>query len=133
MPVSTTDKAIWKPLMIGVLAAVLITALLMCISAVILNLMPAIPYGITDYLTVAAAGIGVYLGAYIASATAKCKGLIIGLLCAFVILLAIIAVGLSSDKSDISALTAIRAGVLLLCGAAGGIRGVNRKEHIHIK
>lgn len=119
--------------MIGVLAAALITALLMCISAVILNLMPAIPYGITDYLTVAATGTGVYLGAYIASATAKCKGLIIGLLCAFVILLAIIAVGLSSDKSDISALTAIRAGVLLLCGAAGGIRGVNRKEHIHIK
>ncbi len=119
--------------MIGVLAAALITALLMCISAVILNLMPAIPYGITDYLTVAATGIGVYLGAYIASATAKCKGLIIGLLCAFVILLAIIAVGLSSDKSDISALTAIRAGALLLCGAAGGIRGVNRKEHIHIK
>ena len=119
--------------MIGVLSSVLITAVLLCLSAVILNLMPSIPYGLTDYLTTAIAGVGVLVGSYIASAILKNRGLIIGLICAFIVLVMIIAIGLSNGENDVSIMTAIRSAVLLICGAVGGILGVNKKEHIHIK
>ena len=127
------DRSLLKPLVIGILSAVLIIAVLLCLSAVVLNLMPSVPYGIIDYLTTAVAGIGVLIGSYIASAVAKSRGLIIGLLCAFIILVLIIAIGLSNGENDVGIMTAIRSALLLLCGAFGGIRGVNRKEHIRIK
>ena len=133
MSVSSGDKPIWKPVIIGVLSAVLITAILLCLSAVVLNLTPSVPYWVLDYLTTAVAGIGALIGSYIASATAKSKGLLIGLLCAFITLVIIIAIGLSNGENDVGVMTAIRSSVLLICGAVGGILGVNRKEHIHIK
>ena len=133
MSVSTADKPIWKPIIFGVLSAVLITAVLLCLSAVVLNMMPSIPYGITDYLTTAAAGLGALTGSYIASAITRNRGLIIGLLCGFIMLVIIIAIGLSNGGNDVSVMTAIRSAVLLICGAVGGILGVNRKEHIRIK
>jgi len=133
MSVFSGDKPMWKPIIIGVLSSALIIAILLCLSAVVLNLTPSVPYGIIDYLTTAIAGIGVLIGSYIASAIMKSRGLIIGLLCAFIILAIIIAIGLSDGKNDVSIMTAIRSAVLLICGAVGGILGVNKKEHIHIK
>lgn len=133
MSVSSGNNGLWKPLIAGVLTAAVITAVLLCLTAVAFGMIPTVPYGIIGYLTIAFSGIGVLIGAYIASAIAKSRGLIIGLLTAAVILIVLIAVGLSIKENDVSVMTAIRAAVLLICGALGGVKGVNRKEHIHIK
>lgn len=122
-----------KASIIGILSVAVITAVLLCVGAVVLNYMSGIPYGLLDYLTLACLAIGVLIGSYIAAAIMRSGGLMIGLIVGAVILLINLAFGFGFGDGNIGILTAIRTGVLLLCGAAGGIKGVNRKERIRIK
>ena len=124
---------IWIACAVGIISSICITTVLMCICAVVLNYMSGIPYGLLDYLTLACLAIGVLIGSYIAAAIMKSGGLMIGLIVGTVILLIILVCGFCIGNESIGIMTAIRAGVLLLCGAAGGIKGVNRKERIRIK
>ena len=124
---------IWIACAVGIISSICITTVLMCICAVVLNYLSGIPYGIVDYLTVICLAISVLIGTYIAAAIMKSGGLMIGLIVGTVILLIILVCGFCIGNESIGIMTAIRAGVLLLCGAAGGIKGVNRKERIRIK
>ncbi len=132
MSVMTDNRKIFKGLIIGVGVSAAVCAVLMCIASLALNMIKGIPYGILDYITVGIAGISVLIGSYIASAIAKSRGLIVGLAAGAILFLFTLAAGLSREGNDISVLTAIRAAVLLLLGALGGIKGVNRKEKIRI-
>ena len=122
-----------KALLLGVGISALVGAVLLCLCALILTFVSSVPYGILDWLTVAVAGIAALVGAYIAGAVAKSRGLINGLVTAAILLLILLAFGLSRKGESVTALTAARAGVMLLCGALGGIKGVNRKDRIRIK
>lgn len=122
-----------KSVAVGVLSSLLLTALLSCLFAVMLNMMPGIPYAVIDYVTVGIEGFSVLIGAYIACVIVRSKGLIIGALCGAISLLIVFACGLSISKNDIGLLTIIRGAVLLICGVIGGIAGVNRKEKVRIK
>lgn len=133
MPVSAEPKRILKGCAIGLLVAAVLCGLLSCIFAFVLNMMDGLPYGIIDYVMVGLEGVSVLIGAFIAAAIAKSRGLIVGLLVGAVALLVTFIVGMSMPENDIGILTLIRAVVLLLCGALGGIRGVNRKERIRIR
>lgn len=117
----------------GVLISAVLTAVMTLTAAFVLNMMSAVPYGLTDYIMIAVQGVSVLIGSYIASALAKSKGLIIGLLCAGVVFLIILAFGMSDGKNSIGIITAIRAVVLSAMGILGGIWGVNRKERVHIR
>lgn len=132
MSVSIDNKRFIKGVAIGVLISAALCAVLMCICALILNMISGIPYGVIDYLMIGVQGVSVLIGAYIASAIAKSRGLIAGLLCGAVVFLLSLAFGLSNGNS-VSILTAIRAAVLMILGALGGIKGVNRKEKIRIR
>lgn len=133
MSVSAEPKRILKGCAIGLLVAAVLCGLLSCIFAFVLNMMDGLPYGIIDYVMVGLEGVSVLIGAFIAAAIAKSRGLIVGLLVGAVALLVTFIVGMSLPENDIGVLTLIRAVVLLLCGALGGIRGVNRKERIRIR
>lgn len=122
-----------KGILIGAGVSCALIFVLMCTLAFVLNMLSGIPYGALDYVMIGAAGLAVLVGAYIASAVAKSRGLIVGLICAAVVLLITLACGMSSKHNDVTLLTGIRAAVLLLCGALGGIKGVNRKEKLRIK
>ena len=117
---------------IGLLLSVVFTAILSCLFALILNYLSGIPYGIIDYVAVGIEGISVFFGAYIAAATVKCKGLIVGVLCAVSLYILTAAISLGSGSADIGVISIIRAAVLLVCGIGGGILGVNKKERIKI-
>ena len=126
-------RSIIKPVLIGVTIAVLVIGVLICALALTVLMMPTVPYGWLDYITIAIEGFGVLTGAYIAGVLFKSKGLIIGALCGAIILLITFAVGLSISRNSIGILTVIRSIVLMICGIIGGILGVNRKEKIRIK
>lgn len=117
---------------IGVFLSVVFTAILSCLFALVLNYLSCIPYGIIDYVAVGIEGISVFFGAYIAAATVKCKGLIVGDLCAVTLYILTAAISLGSGSADIGVISIIRAAVLLICGIGGGILGVNKKERIKI-
>lgn len=131
---SVHDKQrIFRSVVIGTASAVVIILLLTCLFGVILQMTSGIPYGVIDYVMIAIQGIGVLSGSYISGLIAKCKGILVGALCAGITLVVIIACGMSMEENDISSLTLIRSIVIILCGLGGGIAGVNRKEKVHIK
>ena len=121
-----------KAAALGLILSVVFTGLLSCIFALILDFMSGIPYGIIDYAAVAIEGISVFLGAYIAAAIVKSKGLIVGVICAAALIILTAAISLGSGIADIGVISILRAAVLLICGIGGGILGVNKKERIKI-
>ena len=122
-----------KGTLIGAGISAAICALLLCLSALILNMTSAIPYPALDYIMLAFQAVSVFIGSYIAAAIIKSRGLIIGLITGALIYLVITILGFSSGNGNIGLLTLIRAAALLLLGAIGGIKGVNKKERIKIK
>lgn len=130
---SSENNAAVKGVVIGMLITCAVTALLTVLTAVILGYVNGIPYGALEYIMTAISGVAVFIGAYIASAIAKSRGLIIGAICAGLSFIILLIIGMSMGDGNLSVLTAIKAAVMLLAGMLGGIRGVNRKEKIHIK
>lgn len=133
MSVLQENQRFLKAVSAGILCAVALTLVFTCLFGGILLMMNGVPYGIIDYVMIGVQGVSILIGAYIAGVIAKAKGLPAGALCGAVYLLIVFACGLSIAENDISFLTLIRCGVIMLCGIGGGIAGVNRKEKIHIK
>lgn len=121
-----------KSTIIGVLSSLAVTALLLCLFALILNFMSGVPYGIIDYAVILAQGLAVFAGSYTAAAISKSQGLIIGLICAAIFLILNLALSLAAGEAGIGIITVIRTAVILICGILGGILGVNKKEKIRI-
>lgn len=122
-----------KAILIGVVSSVILTAILMCVLSLFFLLSASLPASYLDYILLAVEAVGVTVGAYIAARISKRQGLLTGLIVAGIYLSAILIAGFSSKTETLSALTLIRAGVILLCGALSGIKGVNKKEKLHIK
>lgn len=77
--------------------------------------------------------ISVFIGGYIASRINKSQGLVLGLINGGIVLLSILIGGFCYSTDTISILTLLKAVVILLASALGGIKGVNTKDKIHIK
>ena len=122
-----------KAILIGVAASIVITMLLtICVSGVTL-LTDSIPYEIMPYIMLAVSALGVFCGSLIAASITREKGLMTGLICGFAVFLIALTAGFVTDGGTLTVMTAIRAAALPLCGALGGIRGVNRKEKVRIR
>ena len=115
----------------GISAAVIL--LLLCLMSVILLLAPSIPYDALPYLSLIPISIGIFVGSYIAAVISGSKGLLTGLCCGAVLFIILLIAGFADEKQSVSVLTLIHLAVCLLSGALGGVRGVNRKERLHIR
>ena len=131
MPVNKGKMA--KALGIGTAAALVLIVLLLCAVAGVLKMTPSIPTGALPYMMMAVTAVGTLLGGYITAAIAGSKGLVMGLCCGLTVFLLLLIIGMSKGTGDIGALTFVRSGVCALCGVLGGIKGVNRREKLHIK
>ena len=133
MSSSVDIKRMVKGALIGTGISAAICAVLMCLAALILNMISGIPYGILSYIMLTVQGLGVLIGSYIAAAITRSRGLITGLIVGAVIFLLITIFGFSAADNGIGIISLIRGIVLLLLGALGGIKGVNKKERIRIR
>ena len=77
--------------------------------------------------------IGVLAGSYIAARINKSNGLFIGLCNGAIVFLALIISGFCITPETLTLITLLKAVVILLFSAFGGIKGVNVKEKIRIK
>lgn len=125
-------KLPFKTIIIGLGVTLVVILLLSLILCAILTFGISIPYPIMPYVLLIADAIGVFTGAYIAAAINKSQGFLLGIIIGFLSFVIVFVVGLSSGET-ISILTGLRLFVLLLFGFFGGIKGVNKKERIHIK
>lgn len=131
MPIN--KKALLKAVGIGTAVSLGVILLLLCVVCGILMLTHSIPIGSLSYIVLIPVAIGVFLGGYIAAMIAGSKGLITGLCCAGAVFLCLFLIGLCSGSGEIGVMTAARLLTAAVFGALGGIKGVNRKEKLHIK
>lgn len=121
-----------KLILLGIIVSIAVTLLLMCCICLIMTFSSVIPYQLLPYVLLIADAGGAFCGAYLCASLNKSKGLILGLVCGFIMFIIFFIAGLSTGGS-VSLVTLLRFIVLLVFGALGGIRGVNKKERIRIK
>ena len=118
---------------VGIIVTVASILLITCIISVALLIAPAIPYDYIGYIMLTADAVGIFIGAYTAAALSGSRGIVVGLLCAFGTFIILLIAGFAVKDGNVGMMTVIRAAVLILFGILGGIKGVNRKEKVHIR
>lgn len=121
-----------KAILIGVGSAAVVILLLLCVICGIMTATSAVESAALPYILLIADAAGAFIGAYLGAVINKSSGLIIGLVCGFLLFIILLVIGLGTGET-IGILTPLRLIVLLLFGALGGIKGVNKKEKLHIK
>ena len=127
------SKSTIKAIGIGTGISLALTMVFSCLITLIMLFIPSVPYEYVGYITLISYASGVFIGGYITAATAKERGLILGLLCGAAVFIISLIIGFIFDGGTITIMTPLRLAVLLLFGGLGGIKGVNRNEKIHIK
>ena len=131
--ISQSNRAFILALVLGVTSSVAMIVILMCVMSAILTFSALLPYEYLQYIMLAVDGLGVLFGGYIAARVNKSQGLILGLLNGAIIFIALLICGFCMNTDSITIITLIKAVVILLFSALGGIKGVNVKEKIRIK
>ena len=131
--ISLNNTAFIKALIIGVASSVITIALMLCIITAIFTASAMLPYEYLEYIMLIPDAIGVLAGSYIAARINKSNGLFIGLCNGAIVFLALIISGFCITPETLTLITLLKAVVILLFSAFGGIKGVNVKEKIRIK
>ncbi len=132
--IGQTGPALYiKGLIIGTLVGGVVLTVLLCLCSLFLLISGTLPH---EYLSII--GIGMYVlsafvSGYITSRITKQNGLLCGALSGIIMFLIILLAGFISGDGKFTYLTLIRLAGLTLLGTVGGIKGVNRKEKLHIK
>ena len=130
---SVNKGQVIKALGIGTAVSLGVILMMLCLISGVLMMLSGIPFDALPYIVLAADAVGIFAGGYITAAIVKSRGLIFGLLCGISVFLCMLIIGLCSGYFSPNAIVLIRFGVLAVFGILGGIKGVNRKEKLHIK
>ena len=116
-----------KPIGIGILSGLSTCSLLLIFIAFIFTKSSNPPHSVVDPMMLIVTGIGAFAGGYFSSRMSKEKGMMYGMICAFTMFVFIFIAGLISVRESITMTTLIRFILMLICGAVGGIIGVNKR------
>lgn len=119
-----------KALLLSAIIIAAVSAILLALTALILGKMKTLPRGITPILTTVIGCLAVFLGSFLASAYAKEKGLLLGLISGGIFAFCIALVSVLLFQNDFNLASAGKLIAILLSGSIGGILGVNRKDRV---
>ena len=122
-----------KAVLIGTAVSIAVMLIMLVVISAVMLFMPTIPYDMLGYISLAAVAVGVFTGAYTAAAVAGSNGLVMGLICAAAVFLILLVIGFAADGGTLTVMTILKLAVLILFGALGGVKGVNRKERVRIR
>ncbi len=107
-----------------------IATILICLMgfAFILSRINA-PAALVSVLATAALGIGGYFGGYMCARKRHKNGMLMGVLCGVAIFMVVLIIGTVFAKAALGISSAGKLFLTMLCGAVGGIVGVNTKKH----
>lgn len=117
-----------RPLLVGVCVGV-VSGTLLLLGAALLLRAADLPAGAVTPLALGAAGLGTLAAGFAAALMAGERGLLVGALCGTLIYLLLLPVGLTRFGGAEGAFALTKWAVLTVCGAVGGLIGVNRKRH----
>jgi len=116
-----------RPLLVGLCIGI-ITGTLLLLGAALLLKAADLPTGAVPPLALTAAGVGAFAAGLTAALLAGERGLITGALCGTLLYLLLLLVGVTRTGSIEGGYALIKWAVLTVCGAVGGLVGVNRKK-----
>ena len=119
-----------KAILLSVVVMAVVSALLLMLIALIFGKMKVLPKGIPPILTTAVGCLGVFLGSFAASAYAKEKGLLLGLISGTILAFCTALISVLVFQNDFNIASAGKVAAILLSGSIGGILGVNRKDKV---
>lgn len=122
-----------RPYVLGVLSAAIINIAIIALSAFLLSSSKVFSEEIVLGVIIAADVIGAFIGGYIAARIKKEKGIVCGAVIGCTLFIIVLIGAMISGLDEITYRTVISFGVLMIFGALGGIKGVNRKTRIKIK
>lgn len=115
-----------KPLLIGMLLAVLIGTGCLLLSALLMTFLD-ISQGMTTALSVISAALGAFLGGMCAAKLSGSGGWLMGAFCGVALFMLVLLTGLTMHRSIDIGFLFVKLAALLLSGMTGGMIGVNRK------
>lgn len=113
-----------RPLMVGTITAVIVTAVVILISALFFVIRD-MPKTAAMPIALVASGLGSLVGAVAGAKTMREQGIIIGSLIGFTMFAITLMVSLFASEGPLTAFTLLKFIVMTLSGALGGILGVN--------
>lgn len=120
-------KTLCRPILIGLLAAVATMVVIIALFSLFFVIIESIAQSAIVPMSLLAAALGCFIGAYICTSVTKCRGLVFGAIvgfCVFVViwLISLVGGGLFGTR------TAIKFLLLIFSGCIGGYLGCNSKR-----
>ncbi len=117
-----------RPLLVGLCVGVLCCTLLLLLMALLIRSVD-VPRAAITPLAVTAAAVGAFLAGLTAALTARKNGLLLGALCGLALFLLVLIAGAARSAGVSGSYALVKAAVLTVAGAIGGVLGVNRRKH----
>lgn len=131
MSENTTSKSV-KALIIGSV----INALMIIITTVMLSLFLVVAGNLFEnaagYMMLVPLAIGGYVGGFTSARINKSNGLLIGVISGLIVFIIMLIAGFSSGIADFTYMLLLKALVIIMTAAIGGVKGVNKKEKLKI-
>ncbi len=122
-----------KALIFGLLAGCTAMTLLMCITSAGLLISGTLPHDALKWIMIVLSAIAAFISGYVTSRVTKVNGLMWGALSGVALFIIVLLAGLIYGDGSFTYITLVKLLILTFFGALGGIKGVNKKDKIHIK
>lgn len=119
-----------RAIIISILLTTIISAGLLALLAFILGKMETLPKGIIPVLTIIVSCVAVFLGSFIASLMLKEKGIVNGLIIAFIFSAIVLSIAFFTYEAEFGLSGITKLAAIFISGILGGILGVNRKNKV---
>lgn len=132
MRAETTSDAnnrmrVMKSILFSLLIGIIVSIVVLMIFSLVITL-KHIPQGLVPTFSAISVAIGGFSSGLSCAKFLKRDGLIFGLISGGCLFIMLALTGLAFGQSDINYLTAIRLAISLICGALGGVLGVNTRK-----
>ncbi len=115
-----------RPLLLGVITALLTGGICLLTTAWLMTLLD-LPSFVPTLLSVASAALGAFMGGMLSARLSGAQGFLMGLTVGLSLFLLVLFIGLLIHRRVQIGFLFIKLAVLLVCGMAGGMIGVNKK------
>ena len=122
-----------RPYILGVFTAALINIAIVALCSFMFSVSKTFSPEAVLGVVIGADVICAFVGGYISARIKKEKGIVCGAIVGGILFILVLTGGMISGFEEITYRTILSFGILLIFGALGGIKGVNRKTRIKIK
>lgn len=122
-----------RPYVLGVFSAAIVNIAIVALCSFLLETSKVFSEEIVLGVIIGADVVGAFVGGYIAARIKKEKGIVCGAVVGGTLFIIVLIGAMIIGFDEVTYRTVISFGVLLIFGALGGIKGVNRKTRIKIK